>query len=132
MPWIDPLLFELVDEHDEFPWAAAADMRWIDPETGEVHTVRRGFRTDGSSNPKALMAVPLIGQFLAMRHFGNGIWRGFAAGALHDSLRRPDENGNTPVPPAVAHHKFRLALTEDGWPEDMIANYYAAVMKFNS
>ena len=132
MPWLDPLRFELVDEHDRYPWAVAEDMRWQDPETGEIHTVKRGFRTDGSSHPKAIMAVPLFGQLLSMRHFGNGMWKGFAAGVLHDSLRSPDEDGNSPIPAQNAHYKFKLALAEDGWPEDVIENFYAAVVRFNS
>jgi hypothetical protein len=132
MPWLDPLRFELVDERAEFPWAVIGPMRWMDPETREVHTIPDGFRTDGSSFPKQMMAIPIIGQFLAMRHFGNGIWVGFAAGTLHDCLRRGDENGVPPVPAHVAHWKFKLALQEDGFPYDVVENYYAAVVKYNS
>jgi hypothetical protein len=132
MPWLDPRRFELIDEHAEFPWAVIGPLRWMDPETGEIHAIPDGFRTDGSSFPKLMMAIPFIGAFLSMRHFGNGMWLGFAGGTLHDYLRRSDENDNTPVPPDVAHLKFKRALIEDGFSEDVVENYYAAVVKFNS
>lgn len=132
MPWLDRLRFELVDEHSDFPWAVVGPARWQDPETGEIHEVEDGFRTDGSSVLKALIAIPVVGQLLALRMFGSGMWLGFAAGVLHDRLRRADENGLTIVPPHVAHEKFRRAMIEDGHPSDVVENYYAAVVRFNS
>lgn len=134
MPFLDPLQVQLLNERSVFPWITLADRRWEDPETGEIHTIPKHFRTDGSSIPKALLAVPLIGQALALRYFGNGVWLAFGEGDLHDYLRRPDRaTGLPPVPAAVAHLKFRRALYEK-YPDmpDMCENFYSAVVMFNS
>lgn len=132
MPFLDPPFFELVDDRSDKPWKTTSSRRWQDPLTGEVHTIPSEFRTDGSSVPKLLMMVPLIGRFLALRFMGKGLWLGFGEGVLHDYLRRPDFDGLPPVPAAEAHLKFKRALEEAGYPYDMVENYYAAVKRFNS
>jgi hypothetical protein len=36
------------------------------------------------------------------------------------------------MPAADAHKLFKEALEEEGYPEDLVENYYAAVVKLNS
>lgn len=127
MPWFTSLDVTLVDDREEFPWEVISPLIWEDPETKEIHEVPIGFRTDGASIPMILSMIPIVGPALALRHFGKGIWFGFKEGVLHDFLRR-----NDPIPPSEAHLKFKRALIEGGYPEDLIANYYDAVRRFNS
>jgi len=92
--------------------------------TSPTYEVPRHFRTDGASVPKALM---LFAPPLAARFFGSGVWLGFKQGVVHDWLRRENI-----VPADVAHRVFREALYEAMYPPDLIENYYAAVVKFNT
>ena len=90
-------------------------------------------RTDLSSVPIAVSAIPVIGPLLVMRFFGKGIWLGAEEGILHDWLRRPDKiTGLPPVPARVAHRIFRGALYKRGYPPDLCELYYQAVLRFNS
>lgn len=134
MPFLDPLDVRLLNQRGTFPWLTLAERRWEDPETGEIHTIPKYFRTDGSSVPEAIIAVPLIGQGLAMRFLENGMWLGFDEGVLHDYLRRPDKiTMLPPIPAKMAHIKFRRALYER-YPDmpDLCEYYYSAVVAFNS
>lgn len=141
MPFLDPLKLQFLDERGEFPFITIEPRRWQDPETGEIHTIPKHFMTDGASVPVALAALPVIGQALVLRYFGKGVFLGFGEGVLHDHLRRKPAiwngdqiigYGEPPVTAAVAHEKFRRALVEGGYQDDMIQNYVAAVLAFNS
>lgn len=123
-----PLKVQLLNDRGQFPWITLAPLVYESALTGETYTVPANFRTDGASVPSALM---LFAAPVAMRYFGEGVWLGFREGVLHDYLRRKRADGTTPVPAAVAHKVFREALTEAGYPEDLVANYYAAVATFN-
>lgn len=145
MPWLDGEEGELhllfLDDRSQFPFITTASCSWKDPETGEIHTIPKNFRTDGASLPIALSALPVVGPALVMRYFGHGVFMGFKEGVLHDYLRRRPAiwegdkivgYGEPPVPALVAHEKFNRALTEAGYPDDMIENYVAAVRAFNT
>jgi hypothetical protein len=132
MPFHTPLLVQLLDDRSAFPWLTVAPLVYSSDLTGDTYTVPKWFRTDGSSVPKALIAVPVVGQALALRFMGQGIWMGFKQGVLHDYLRRKDKDGKTPVPAKVAHLIFREALYDAGYPDDMCEAYVAAVRTFNS
>ena len=119
----------LLDTRSIFPWITLSELVYECELTGETYVVPRHFRTDGASVPEALAAVPVVGQALFLRYFGQGIFHGFKQGVLHDWLRRGD---SPPVPAYVAHKIFREALYGAGYPEDLIENYYAAVVAFNS
>lgn len=128
MPFLTPLQVQLLNDRGKFPWITLAPLEYEDPDTGAIYTVPKNFRTDGASIPKALI---VFAPFLAARYFGEGVWQGFREGVLHDFLRRK-KNGVTPVPAKTAHLIFKKALTEAGYPEDMVNNYYEAVRLFNS
>jgi len=145
MPWVEgqhELHVQLLNDREQFPWLTTKPLAWRHPDTGEVYTVPIYFRTDGASIPIALAALPIIGQALVMRYFGQGVFKGFKQGVLHDYLRRHraiyDAAGNIvghgepPVPALVAHGIFRIALEEAGYPDDLVENYYSAVKAFNS
>ena len=129
MPFLTPLKVQLLDDRGPFPWITLEPLVYESELTGETYTVPRHFRTDGASVPTALFAVPIVGQSLALRFFGNGVWQGFKQGVLHDYLRRGTVK---PVPAHLAHKIFREALYEAGYPSDLCENYYAALMAFNS
>jgi len=129
MPFLTPLKVQLLNDREQFPWITLAELIWEDPTTGETYTVPKHFRTDGASIPKALIAVPALGQVAFQRFFGVGVWQGFREGVLHDFLRRGTP---PPVKAAVAHNIFRIALEESGYPYDMVNSYYDAVKAFNS
>ena len=131
MPFLTPLKVQLLKDSSTFPWITIDELVYEDPNTNEIYVVPKHFRTDGASVPKALMAVPVLGPALFMRYFGEGVWKGFKEGVLHDYLRRK-RNGRTPVPAAIAHSIFRTALEESGYPKDMVDAYYNAVKVFNS
>lgn len=130
MPFVSPhanFHGMLLDGRHEYPWISLRPLEYEDPLTGVLYIVPANFRTDGASVPKALIALPVIGQALAMRFMGQGLWLGFREGVLHDYLRRNDK-----VPARLAHRIFRTALFEAGYPDDLVESYYLAVMKFNS
>lgn len=131
MPFITPLTVMLLNDREQFPWITLSPLVYESPLTGETYEVPKHFRTDGASIPKALIAIPIIGQALALRYFGEGVWQGFKAGVLHDYLRRKRKDGTRPVPANVAHKVFREALYEMGYPADLVENYYKAVTLFN-
>lgn len=141
MPFLDDLHLQFLDDRSEFPFITTRPRSWQDPETGEIHTIPAHFRTDGASIPIALAALPVVGPALVLRYFGKGVFLGFGEGVLHDYLRRKPARwegdrvvgyGEPPVAAAVAHEKFRRALVEGGYPDDLVANYYEAVRAFNS
>jgi hypothetical protein len=129
MPFLTPLQVQLLDDRSIFPWITLAPLEYECPLTGEVYIVPRNFRTDGASVGRALI---LLAPPLAMRFMGAGVWLGFKSGCLHDFLRRPDQDGNLPVPAKVAHLVFRESLYEAGYPADLCESYYQAVKLFNS
>lgn len=118
-----------LDDRSTFPFILLEDLVYECALTGETYTVPKHTRTDGASIPAAIAAVPFVGQALFLRYFGSGVFLGFKSGVLHDFLRRGD---NPPVPAHVAHKIFRAALGEAGYPPDLVANYHAAVVMFNS
>jgi hypothetical protein len=117
----------LLNDRHELPWISLRPLEYDDPITGELYIVPANFRTDGSSVPKALIAVPVVGQALALRFMGQGLWLGFREGVLHDWLRRHDV-----VPAHLAHKIFRGALYAAGYPPDLCESYFAAVVAANS
>jgi hypothetical protein len=127
-----PLVVQFLNDRSVFPWITTEPLVYESALTGGTYTVPRHFRTDGSSIPKALIALPVVGQGLALRFMGKGVWQGFKAGCLHDFLRRPDKAGRLPVPAYLAHRVFREALIDAGYPDDLVSAYYAAVVLFNS
>jgi hypothetical protein len=129
MPFTTPLNVQLLNDRETFPWITLAPLVYDCPLTGETYTVPKYFRTDGASIPMALVAVPVVGATLAMRFFGEGVWKGFKQGVLHDYLRRGD---HPPVPAATAHAILKEALLDAGYPEDLAESYYCAVVAFNS
>lgn len=134
MPFLypnDQVKVQLLNDREEFPWLTLDTLSYQDPLSGEVYTVPKYFRTDGASVPKALVCVPIVGPALFQRFFGEGVWKGFREGVLHDYLRRK-RNGILPVKAEVAHRIFRQALEEAGYPYDLVESYYSAVVKFNS
>jgi hypothetical protein len=122
--FLDQLDVRLLDDRAEKPWLTISPRRYEDPETGEIHTIPKGFLTDGASLPAALVAVPLLGPLLFLRYFGKGVFQGFAEGVLHDYLL-------TVLPAHEANRIFRTALIEAGYPEDLIETYYAAVVDYS-
>jgi hypothetical protein len=131
MPFLTDLRVMFLDDRSEFPWLTLEPLEYTSELTGQTYIVPRHFRTDGASIPKALIAFPVIGQSLAMRFMGHGVWHGFREGVLHDYLRRP-RGGVLPVSASIAHAILREALQDAGYPEDIVENYYAAVVRFNS
>lgn len=131
MPFTTPLSVLLLNDREKYPWITLSPLVYESSLTGETYTVPKHFRTDGASIPKAIIAIPIIGQALALRYMGEGIWQGFKQGVLHDYLRRKDKDGNTPVPAYTAHRVFREALYEAGYPVDLCETYYSAVGSFN-
>lgn len=129
MPFLNDLKAQLLNDREVFPWITLEDLVYDCPLTGEIYTVPKYFRTDGASIPKALIALPIVGQALAIRYFGQGVWQGFKQGVLHDWLRR---GKRTPVSASIAHQIFREALMERDYPADLVENYYNAVVLFNS
>lgn len=126
MGFITPLKVMLLNDTSKFPWILLDDLVYESALTGDAYTAPKHLRTDGSSVPRALI---LMAPPLAMRFMGQGLWMGFKQGVLHDYLRR---GPNPPVSAKVAHLIFREALTEAGYPDDMVSAYYAAVKLFNS
>ena len=122
-----PLKVMLLDDRLPKPWSVLEPQQYDCPMTGETYIVERGFRTDGSSVPIAIAAVPVIGAILVVRYFGGGVFMGFREGVLHDRLRQ-DPN----IPAILAHRIFREALYANGYPSDLVENYYAALKLFNS
>jgi hypothetical protein len=129
MPFVSPhanFHGMLLNDRHEFPWISLRSLEYEDPVTGELYIVPNNFRTDGASVPKLLLLIPVIGQALALRFWGSGIWLGFREGVLHDYLIRYKI-----VPPRLAHRIFRTALYEAGYPPDLCELYYAAVVAAN-
>jgi len=131
MPFLTPLKVQLLSDKSEFPWITLEPFVY-ESKDGTVYTVPKNFRTDFASVPKALMAIPIVGQALAMRFFGNGTWLGVKPAVIHDWARRKDHNGITPMPAASAHLLLKECLEESGYPEDLVGSYYNAVVAFNS
>lgn len=131
MPFLDPLNMQLLNESNVFPWMLLERFRWQDPATGEIYEAPKYFRTDGASIPIEISAVPVIGQALIMRLFATGMFKAFKPGVIHDWARRK-VNGVRPMPAAQAHLLLKNIMTEQGYPQDIIDDYYAAVVKFNS
>jgi len=121
-----PLKVMLIDDRAKYPWFVLEPQQYECELTGDTYLIERGFRTDGSSVPIAIAAVPLVGAALLARFFGGGVFKGFREGVLHDWLRRGDV-----VPAHVAHKIFREALYAGGYPADLVENYYAALMLLN-
>ena len=126
MPFHTPLKVMLLSDRTQYPWITLAPLVYESELTGETYWVPENFRTDGASVPRALI---LFAPPLAARFFGSGLWQGFKQGVLHDYLRR---GPNPPVSAKVAHLVFLEALQSAGYPDDLVANYFAAVVKFNS
>jgi hypothetical protein len=124
--FLTPLEVRLLNDRTEYPWLTLSELVYESELTGETYTVPRYFRTDGASVPSALVALPVVGFLLFKRYFGSGVWLGFRAGVLHDSLLRSGE-----VPKHLAHKIFREALYSEGYPEDLIETYYAAVVDYS-
>jgi hypothetical protein len=122
----------LLNDRAEKPWIMLEQLVFDSETTGETHIVPKHFRHDGASLPAAVVLLPVAGPLLFMRYFGKGVFQGFREGTLHDWMRTPDENGQTPVPAKVAHMVFREALYAAGYPPDLCETYYAAVVAFNS
>ena len=118
-----------LDDRSIFPWITLSELVYECDLTGETYVVPRHFRTDGASIPAAIASVPLVGQALFLRYFGQGIFHGFKQGVLHDWLRRGD---SPPVPAHIAHKIFREALYDAGYPADLCESYFHAVRLFNS
>ena len=127
-PYNNPKVMLLSDRSD-FPWITIEELIYESELTGDTYTVPKHFRTDFASIPKALVLVPIAGPLLFQRYFGNGVWYGVREAILHDYLRR---GPNPPVAAHIAHKVFREALQDAGYPDDLVANYYAAVSTFNS
>jgi len=125
MPFLTPLKVQLLNDREVFPWITLAELVYEDPDTGVEYVVPKHFRTDGASIPKALVLVPVVGPTLFQRYFGQGVWQGFREGVLHDYLLRGA------VKNSVAHDTFRKALTEAGYPTDLVETYYSAVKAYN-
>lgn len=133
MPFLTPLKVMLLNDRAEHPWILLEPLVYYSDLTGETYAAPTHFRTDGSSVPMALAAVPVVGQFLVIRFFGQGVWQGFKEGVLHDFLRRKNKaTGEPPVPSELAHLLFREALTNSGYSDDLVDSYYDAVVAFNS
>ena len=131
MPFITPLKLQLLNESNVFPWILLDDFSWQDPETGEVHTAPKHFRTDGASNRIEIGLIPLIGMPMLMRMFATGMFKAFKPGVIHDAARRK-VNGVRPMPAAEAHLLLKRIMEEQGYPQDLVDSYYAAVVAFNS
>ena len=127
MPFLTPLKVQLLNDRAEFPWITLEPLVY-EAKDGTIYTVPRHFRTDGAT-VSPLLSVPVIGQALALRFFGEGVWQGFREGVLHDYLRRKRPDGTRPVPAAVAHRVFKEALEEAGYPYDLVESYYDAVVR---
>ena len=126
-----PLKVMLIDDRAQFPWFVLEPQQYESDLTGETYIIPRGFRTDGSSVPIAISAVPIVGAALLAKAFGGGVFKGFREGVLHDFLRRKRADGTRPVPAGVAHKVYREALYKGGSPPDMIETFYNAVRIFN-
>lgn len=124
--FLSALDVRLLNDRAPMPWQLIAPLEYADPLTGETYTVPKWFRTDGASLPAALVALPVIGQLLFLRYFGQGVFQGFREGVLHDYLLRSGI-----VPRRLAHRMFRTALYEAGYPPDLVETYYAAVVAAN-
>jgi hypothetical protein len=131
MPFITPLKLQLLNESSEFPWILLEDYSWQDPDTDEVFTAPKHFRTDGASVPIAIAAIPVIGQALVMKMFATGMFKAFKPGVIHDWARR-EKDGTRPMPAADAHLLLKRIMEEQGYPEDIVEAYYKAVVTFNS
>lgn len=129
-PYNNPKVMLLSDRHI-LPWITLEQLVYESPLTGETYVIPKHMRTDAASIPKALVLVPVVGPALFQRFFGRGVWQGFREAILHDYLRTK-KDGAYPVPSSMAHSIFEEALTEAGYPEDLIENYVAAVRTFNS
>lgn len=131
MPFLTDLKLMFLNDREKYPWLTLEPLEYESPLTGQTYVVPKYFRTDGASIPNALIALPIIGNALVLRFMGQGVWQGFKQGVLHDYLRR-ERGGNLPVTASVAHAVFREALQDANYPSDIVENYYAAVVKFNS
>lgn len=127
MPFLAPCKVMLLDDRSVFPWIVLEEMPYEDPLTGDIYVVKKHFRTDGSSVPKKVAALPIVGSIIVSQFFGNGLWLGFKQGVLHDALRRDGT-----LPPHIAHRVFRTALYEGGYDPFLCESYYQAVRLFNS
>lgn len=127
-PYNNPKIM-LLNDRGPMPFLLLEKLVYECEVSGEVYEVPANFRTDFASIPKALLLIPVVGQALFTRYFGNGVWQGAREAILHDFLRRGD---NPPVTAAVAHRIFRSALYEAGYPPDLCESYYAAVVMANS
>lgn len=135
MSFISPfanLQVMLLNDRHTLPWITTEKLVYESPLTGEEYEVPKHFRTDLVSVPTALAALPGIGTAVLLEFFGTGVWMGAREGALHDYLRRPDKDGETPVPPIVAHRVFREALYAANYDPELCEMYYTAVKLFNS
>lgn len=125
MPFVTPLKVMLLNDRHKYPWITLAPLVYESPMTGDTYWVPEHFRTDGASLPQSLI---LFLPPLAARFMGSGVWQGMKQGVLHDWLRR---GPNPPVSAKVAHLIFREALTDAGYPDDLVSNYFAAVKLFD-
>lgn len=131
MPFITPLKMQLLNEDNVFPWLLLEPFTWLDPETGEEYTAPKYFRTDGASVPPAIALVPIVGPALLTRLMATGMFKAFKAGVIHDWARRAI-NGVRPMPAADAHKLLRKIMIEQGYPMDIVEDYYNAVVIANS
>lgn len=121
----------LLSDRHHLPWILTEPLMYHYPVTGEVFEIPRNFRTNLVSMPRALLAIPVLGNIAFMEFFGEGMWLGARESVLHDWLRTP-VNGVYPVEADEAHDIFKYALEEAGYQQRMIDTYYNAVKLFNS
>lgn len=127
-PYANLQLMLLNDRHP-LPWILTERLMYEYPPTGEVFEIPENFRTDLVSMPKALIALPVVGNAAFNSFFGTGIWKGARESVLHDFLCTK-QNGTYPVEIGAAHRIFRHALLEADYPEPMANAYYQAVVAF--
>lgn len=117
----------LLNDRHPLPWITTEKLVYEYPPTGQEFEVPKNFRTNLVSMPKAIMAVPIVGQALFFEFFGEGVWLGARESVLHDWLCTPDENGVFPVDRPTANAIFRYALQEANYPPGVVEKYYAGL-----
>jgi hypothetical protein len=134
MPWVEghgDLIIQFLDERVPRPFMLTQELWWEHPD-GRVFKIPKWFRFNGVSMPIGLAAVPGIGASLIIRFWGDGVFMGFKESALHDYLCTPDSTGRFPVPLSEGNKIFKIALEEANYPEDVVADYFAALSLANS
>lgn len=130
MPFVSPYSnakVMLLNDRASRPWIMLEQLVYDSPLTGETYEVPKNFRHDGASVPVLILLIPIVGQAMFLRFFGQGIFLGFREAILHDWLR-----DQVDIPAKVAHLILREALYAANYPPDVCEAYYAAVVTFNS